>query len=54
MVELLMSHGLYRCPYHVSGSGNISAVLVSTHGQKVLGFHQKYPNLCCKDGTNGE
>ncbi len=54
MVELLMSHGLYRCPYYVSGSGNISAVLLSTDGQKALGFHQKYLNLCSKDGTKGE
>ncbi len=48
-----MSHGLYKCPYNVSGSGNISAVLLSTDGQKAHGFHQKYLNLCSNDGTKG-
>ncbi len=37
-----------------SKSGNISAVLVSTDGQKALGFHKKINNLCSKDGTKGK
>ncbi len=38
-----MSHGLfYRCPCYVSGSGNISVMLLSMEGQKALRFHQKY------------
>ncbi len=50
MVESLMSHGLfYGCPYYVSGSGNISVVLLSMQGQKTLGFHQNNFNLCSED-----
>ncbi len=45
-----MSHGLfYQCPYYVSGSGNISVVLLSIQGQRALKFHQKYLNLCSED-----
>ncbi len=45
-----MSHGLfYQCSYYVSGPGNISVVLLSMEGQKVLGFHQNYLNLCFED-----
>ncbi len=43
---------LYRCPYYVSGSGNrmlCSVTLLSMQGQKTLGFHQKYLNLCSED-----
>ncbi len=29
-------------------SGNISVMLLSMQGQKALGFHQKYLNLCLK------
>ncbi len=28
---------------------NVSVVLLSMQGQKALGFHQKYPNLCYED-----
>ncbi len=42
-----MSHGqFYRCPYYVSGPGNIAVAL---QGQTALGFHQKYINLCSED-----
>ncbi len=45
-----MSHGLfYRCPYYVSGSGNISVALLSMEGQKALGFYQKYLHLNSED-----
>ncbi len=34
-----MSHRLfYRCPYYVSGPGNITVVLLSMEGQR---FHKK-------------
>ncbi len=53
VVEPLMLHGLfYRCPHYVSGSGNrtlCSVTLLSMQGQKTLGFHQKYLNLCSED-----
>ncbi len=43
MVEPLIAHGLfYQYPYYVYGSGNISVVLLSIHGQKYLWFHQKH------------
>ncbi len=29
--------------------GNISVALLSTQGQRALGFHQKYLNLCSED-----
>ncbi len=46
MVEpLMMSHGLN----YVSESRNISVALLSMEGQKALGFHQKYLNLCYED-----
>ncbi len=51
-----MSHGLfYRWPCYVSGSGNIAVVLLSIEGQRALGFHQKYLNLCPKmnEGLTG-
>ncbi len=45
-----MSHGLfYRCSCYVSGPGNITIVLQSMEGQRVLTFHQKYLNLCSED-----
>ncbi len=45
-----MSHGLfYRCPFYVSGPGNISVALLSMQGQRALGFHQKNLNLCSED-----
>ncbi len=45
-----MSHGLfYWCPCYVSGAGTISVALLSMQGQKALGFHQKYLNLCSED-----
>ncbi len=45
-----MSHGLfYRCPYYVSGPGNIAVALLSTEGQRALRFDQKYLNLCSED-----
>ncbi len=44
MVEPLMS--LFN---YVSVSGNISVALLSMKGQKALGFHQKYLNLCSED-----
>ncbi len=28
---------------------NVEVSLVSMQGQKALGFHQKYLNLCCED-----
>ncbi len=41
-----MSHGLfYRCPYYVSVSGNISAMLPSMQGEGSFRFHHKYLNL---------
>ncbi len=47
-VEPLISHGLfYWFPYCVSG--NISVVLLSMHGQRALGCHQQYLNLCHED-----
>ncbi len=50
MVESLLSHGqLYQCPCYVSGSGNISVVLLSMEGLRGLRFNQKYLNLCSKD-----
>ncbi len=39
----------YRCPYYVSEPGNISVALLPMQGQRALGFHQKYLNLCSKD-----
>ncbi len=30
-------------------TGNIKVVLLSMEGQKALGFHQKYLNLCSED-----
>ncbi len=45
-----MSHGIfYQFHCYVSGPGNISVVLLSMEGQKALGFHQTYPNLCSED-----
>ncbi len=45
-----MSHGIfYQFHCYVSGPGNISVVLLSMKGQKALGFHQTYPNLCSED-----
>ncbi len=45
-----MSHGLfYRCPYYVSGSGNISVALLLMQDQKALGFDQKHLKLCSED-----
>ncbi len=32
-----------------SGSGNISVALLYMEGQRALGFHQKYLNLCFED-----
>ncbi len=51
-----MSHGLfYRCPYYVSGPGNITVALLSMEGQRALRMHQKYLNLCSDDerSSNG-
>ncbi len=49
-VEPLMSHWqVYRCPYCISGSENISVALLSMQGQRALQFHQKYLTLCSKD-----
>ncbi len=46
----LITHGLfYRSPYYISGSGNISVVLLSMQGQKALEFHQKCHSLCSED-----
>ncbi len=45
-----MSHGLfYCCPYYISEPGNITVALLSMEGQRALGFHQKYLNLCSED-----
>ncbi len=45
-----MSRGLfYRCPYYISGPGNITVPFLSMEGQRALGFHQKYLNLCSED-----
>ncbi len=45
-----MSHGLfYRCPYYVSGPGNITVALLSMEDQRALRMHQKYLNLCSED-----
>jgi len=45
-----MSHALfYRCPYYVSGPGNITVALLSIKGQRALTFHQKYLNFCFED-----
>ncbi len=45
-----MSHGLfYWCPCYVFGAVKISVALLSMEGQKALGFHQKYLNLCSED-----
>ncbi len=32
---------------------NVSVVLLSKQGQKALGFHQKYLNLCSEDESYG-
>ncbi len=34
---------------NVSGPGNIPVALLSMEGQKALGFHRKYLNLCSED-----
>ncbi len=52
--KLKLSHWLatglfYRCPYYVSGPGNISVVLLSTEGQRALRIHQRYLTLCSED-----
>ncbi len=48
--KVKQSHGLlHRCPYYVSGPGNISVVLRSMDGQKTVRFHPKYLNLCSED-----
>ncbi len=45
-----MSHGLvYRCPFYVSETGNISVALLSMTGLRALRFNQKYLNLCSED-----
>ncbi len=48
-----MSHRLFyytlHIDYFISGSGNISVVLLFMEGQRAIGFHQKYLNLCSKD-----
>ncbi len=36
-------------PYYVSGSGNISVVLLSVKGPRTLRFHPKYLILCLED-----
>ncbi len=36
-----------NCPCYISG--NMSVVLLSTEGQRALGFHLKYLNLCSED-----
>ncbi len=42
-----MSDGLfYQFSCYVSGPGDITVVLLSMEGQKALGIHQKYLNLC--------
>ncbi len=46
-IEHLMSHGLMSllCFWAL----NVSVALLSMQGQKALGFHQKYLNLCSED-----
>ncbi len=49
-IKLKLSHRCHvECFIYVSGSENISIVLLSTQGQKALRFHQKYLNLCSED-----
>ncbi len=45
-----MSHGpFYRCPYYLSGPGNIAVALLFMEGQRALRFYQNYLNLCSED-----
>ncbi len=50
MVEPLMSHGpiltMSLLPFWAL---NVSVALLSMQGQKALGFHQKYLNLCSEN-----
>ncbi len=51
-----MSDGLfYQFSCYVSGPGDITVVLLSMEGQKALGIHQKYLNLCSEadEGLTG-
>ncbi len=45
----LMSHGLFYNVLTAFLGLALSVVLLSMEGQRVLGFHQKYLNLCSED-----
>ncbi len=52
-VELWLNHWCHMDYFNdvltVSGSGNISVMLLYMQGQRAFCFHQKYFNLCSKD-----